>query len=214
MEASAVFTWIFFIVCVIMAVLYCFSGYRHFRGLISVYIFLSVFPGILSFMYANTGMSDSVALLVSLGIAALLAVITWAIYKVAIFMCGGLLGFWIASSVFQAGGDPAARIVLTIILIIVFGIIAIKFRKILIIISSSIIGAFSLFVYGYYIVFEFANISSIPVTEAAQLPSRFVSVVGDNYFLYIIPIVLAIIGMAVQARNSSKRRRKKQQEPY
>lgn len=212
MDAMSVFIWLLFIVHVIIAVLFCFSGYRHFRALISIYVFLTVFPNMMEYMAGVPGLSPTAVLLISLGIAVLLTALTWAIYKVAIFMCGGLLGLWIASVIIQPGGDMTPRIVLSIILFIILGIITIKLRKPLIVLSSAIIGGFSLFVYGYYILFEFANIARLEFTEAAQLPVRFADIIGSNYLLYIIPIVLAILGMVAQGRSTRDRRKRPQRD--
>lgn len=208
MSDVAVFIWILFIAHIIIAILYCFSGYRNFRVLTSVYVFLLVFPLVLVGLQNSTSLSESVTVLIAVGVAALATALTWAIYKVAIFICGGLLGAGIAIMIFQSGLSTIACLILGVALFVLFGIITLKFRKILIILSSSIIGGFSLFVYGYYIIFKFGAVSTLDFTNAAKLPFTFSEIIGTNYLVYLIPIAISIIGIIVQATAGNKRKKK------
>jgi len=212
MSDISVLTWIVFLAHIAIAVIYCFWGYRHFRTLISIYVFLFVFPSMLSLISGRAGVSDTMAMIISLVIAIAATALTWIIYKVAIFAGGGFLGLSIASFLFESLNNIVLTVVISIILFILLGILALKFRRVIIILSSAIIGAFSLFVYGYYLVFSFGSISSMPFTEAAKLPLSFQSVIGTNYLLYLVPIILAIIGIVVQSRSSGGRVRTSKRE--
>lgn len=209
MSDAAIFVWILFIAHVAISILYCFFGYKHFRVLISAYAFLAIFPITFAWLSDMGSLSDTAVILISAGIACLVTALTWAIYKISLFICGGMLGAGIASMIFQAGLPDVAAIVLTIALFIVFGILTMKFRKVLIILSSSLIGGFSLFVYGYYILFNFAKIATLEFAEAAKLSMTFTDIIGSNYWLYIIPIVISILGIVAQAKGKGPKRSSK-----
>lgn len=195
--------WICLLVQLVLALLYCFWGYRFFRKIISFYAFFIAFPLMLSVMSA-TSASFVVSLIVSLIVALLASLLAWAIYKVGVFLCGGILGISIAMLLGNVWGPSmmALTIIVGIILFVALGILAVKFQKGIIIFCSSVYGGFSLCACLYYLIWQNSAVASLSFSALAAPPFLLVSVIGSNYTLLIVPIVLSVLGIIVQAKSN------------
>ncbi len=195
------FVWLFIIAQIVIALVYCFWGYRYFRVIISLYVFIFVFPLAFSTISGNTSISQPVAILISLAISVLAALLAWFIYKLAIFLCGGLAGILIAFWLYGVLGSNylALCIILGIVLFILLGALAIKFQKAIIILLSAITGAFNLVTYGLFLFMNSALIAGFSILKLDQITNT----VSNSYHAeatWIVPsIIIAIAGILVQA---------------
>jgi hypothetical protein len=196
-----IFVWLFLAAQIVIALIYCFWGYRYFRTIMSLYVFLFVFPIAFSAISGFTSISQPVAILISLVISALAALLTWFIYKLAIFLCGGIAGILTALWIYWTLGSGylALCIILGIVFFIVLGVLALKFQKAIIIFISSLTGAFNIVTYVLFLIFNYAAVNSFSILQIDNITNS----VSSSYrpeTLWILPsIVLAIVGILVQA---------------
>lgn len=201
MNTDLLFVWLFLAAQILIALIYCFWGYRYFRVIMSLYVFLFVFPLAFSTISGFTSITQPVAILISLVISALAALLTWFIYKLAIFLCGGIAGVLIAFWLYWTLGSSylVLCIILGIVLFILLGVLALKFQKIIIIFVSSLTGAFNLITYGLFLIFNYSAVSSFSILQIDTITNT----VSSSYrpeTMWIVPsIVLAIAGILVQA---------------
>lgn len=201
MNFDLIFVWLFLAAQIVIALIYCFWGYRYFRVIMSLYVFMFVFPLAFSTISGFTSISQPVAILISLAISALAALLTWFIYKLAIFLCGGIAGILIALWLYWTLGSSylILCIILGIVLFILLGSLALKFQKAIIILISALTGAFNLVTYGLFLLFHYATVSSLSILQIDNITNS-VSSTYQAEPMWIVPsIVLAIVGILVQA---------------
>jgi hypothetical protein len=195
------FVWLFLIAQIVIALVYCFWGYRYFRIIISLYVFIFVFPIAFSTISGFTSISQPIAILISLAISALAALLTWFIYKLAIFLCGGIAGVLVAFWLYGLLGSNylVLCVILGIVLFILLGSLAIKFQKAVIILISSVTGAFNLVTYGLFLLMNTSLIAGFSILKLDQITNT----VSNSYHaeaMWIVPsIIIAIAGILVQA---------------
>jgi hypothetical protein len=195
------FVWLFIIAQIVIALVYCFWGYRYFRVIISLYVFIFVFPLAFSTISGFTSISQPVAILISLAVSALAGLLAWFIYKLAIFLCGGIAGVLLAFWLYSILGSSylALCVILGIALFILLGALAIKFQKVIVVLVSSVIGAFNLVTYALFLFINTSLIAGFSILRLDQITNT----VSNSYHaeaLWIVPsIIIAISGILVQA---------------
>jgi hypothetical protein len=196
--------WLFIIAQVVISLVYCFWGYRYFRVIIAFYAFIFVFPLMYSMLAGS--MSQPVAILISLAVAAVAALLAWFIYRLGIFLAGGLAGIMIARFIYNMLGSSyqTLSIILGIILFILLGVLALKFQKAIIILVSSISGGFNLVIYGLFIAMNASLISSFSILKLNEITSTISSTYQAESTWIIPSIILAVAGIFVQALVTAK----------
>lgn len=201
MNTDLIFVWLFLAAQIVIALIYCFWGYRYFRAIMSLYVFLFVFPLAFSSISGFTSISQPVAILISLVVAALAALLTWFIYKLAIFLCGGIAGILTALWIYRTLGSSylVLCIILGIVLFILIGLLALKFQKAIVIFISSLTGALNLVTYVLFLLFNYATVSSFSIFQIDTITNTVTSSYRAEA-LWLIPfIIIAITGILVQA---------------
>jgi hypothetical protein len=182
---------------VVLGLVNCFFGYRIFRILLGVYGFLLgaavgfVLAGVL-FEGQGWWVSAVGALAGGLLGAALMA----ALYYVGVFVVGAVTGAMLAGAVGAALGVALPGIV-TIVVAIVVGIAAIFFQRVVIVLATSLAGAWMAVIGGYALMagqpFELGDLTRLPAPwQRSLLPLA-------------IWLVLAIAGAVVQFRTTKGR---------
>lgn len=200
MNFDLFFVWLFIIAQIVIALFYCFWGYRFFRVILSLYVFIFVFPLAYSGISGFSTISQPIALLIAVVIALLAGLLAWFIYKLAIFLAGGILGILIAFWLYQLLGSSymILCIILGIVLFILLGILAVKFQKVVIVLISSVIGAFNLVIYGLFLFMHYAEVNSFSILNLNGITST-ISATYQAQPLWLIPtVILAIAGILVQ----------------
>jgi len=200
------FVWLFIIAQVVIALVYCFWGYRYFRVIIALYVFIFVFPIAYSTISGFTSISQPVAILISLAVSGLAALLAWFIYKLAIFLCGGIAGILVAFWLYNTLGSSylVLCVILGIVLFILLGALAIKFQKAIVIFISAVTGAFNLVTYGLFLFMNASLISGYSILKLDEITNA----VSSSYRaepMWIAPsIVIAVAGILVQALVTAK----------
>lgn len=191
------FVWLFLIAQIAIAVVFTFWGYRYFKFIIAFYAFIFVFPFMTSLL-AGSGMSETAVILVSLLVSLVAALLTWFFFRLGIFLAGGFAGLAIARLITGAMGSDsvALSVILSIVLFILIGVLALKFQKVLIILITSFIGAFTLVTYGLFVFTKTSMIPSFTISRMGEISS---TVSGTYQASWFVPaIIIGIAGVRVR----------------
>jgi hypothetical protein len=200
------FVWLFILAQIGIALVYCFWGYRYFRLIMTLYVFIFVYPLAYSFL-TGFSMSQPVAILISVVLALLAGLITWKIYKFAVFMCGGIAGILIAWGIYQSLGSSymGLCIILGIVLFVLLGCLALKFQKAVVIFISSLTGAFNLVTYGIFLITQASVVGTFSMTNMDTITNT-INASYQPLPLWIVPsVIIAIAGILVQALKTAKK---------
>lgn len=203
------FVWLFIIAQIVIALIYCFWGYRYFRVIISLYVFLFVFPLAVSTISGFTSISQPIAILISIVVSVLAALLAWFIYRLAIFLCGGIAGVLLAFWLYDVLGSSylALCIILGIVFFILLGSLALKFQKVIVILISSITGAFNLVTSGLFLFMNSSLIAGFSILKLDEITNA----VSNSYHaeaMWIVPsIIIAIAGILVQSLVTARGRK-------
>lgn len=201
------FVWLFILAQIGIALVYCFWGYRYFRLIMTLYVFIFVYPLAYSFLTGTFGMDQPIAILLSIVLGLIAGLITWKIYKFAVFMCGGVAGVLIAWGMYQSlgSGYMALCIILGIVLFVLLGCIALKFQKAVIIFISSLTGAFNLVTYGIFLIMQGSVVGTFSMMDMDNITNT-INASYQPLPLWIVPsVILAIAGILVQAFKTAKK---------
>ena len=192
--------WIFLLAEIIVSFIFCFWGYKFFGAVMPLYMFLLIFPAMISFFIKIPSMDETVSLIVSIGIAALLAFLVHFLVKLAIFACGGLLGLligYILNMFIGLAGTP--YIIFMIIMFVVFGIIGYKLRKGIVVIVSALCGAYNLFIYVYFLINYAPSVEHFSLGTLSQMADTAKNVYSGSDFWTAAPIICGVLGIIIQA---------------
>lgn len=205
---DSVFIWIFLIAQLLVAFLYCFFGFRFFRGVMAAYIFLSVFPGIMTAIGELSTLEEMITILIALGIAALIAFLAFALFKLAIFLCGGILGVIIAMILSNfIPMDDTVLLVVKIALFVVFGIIAYFLKKGIVVVVSSICGAYTFSTYLSFLIENFEKIGEYSFYQVGTLKETADAAYSSEGLWFILPIIMAILGIIIQSAVTARNKK-------
>lgn len=197
--------WLFLIAQIVIALVFTFWGYRYFKVIIAFYAFIFVYPFMTSLL-AGSSMTEGMVILVSLLVAVVAALLAWFFFRLAIFLAGGFAGLAIARLITGAMGSDsvALSVIISIVLFILIGVLALKFQKVLIVLITSFIGAFTLVTYG---TFMFTKTAMIPSFNIAQMGEISNTVSGTYQASWFVPaIIIGIAGVLVQFLITAKGR--------
>jgi hypothetical protein len=174
----------------------CFFGYRFLR-LFLVLLGFAVGFGIGASLLGDGG--QGVALLAGVILGAIIGILFFFLYQIAFVIAGGGLGVTVATVVAQnLGLDPTMTTIALIAGAIIGGILALFIAKYIIMLATAFIGSAQI-IYGALILIP--GMSS--VTDDGQI-----ILVADGttrFFALAVWIILGIIGLFTQLRNSRKR---------
>lgn len=194
------------LISIALGIANCFFGYRIFRVLLGIIGFVAGAAGglaIVQALIAERVITTSGPLLYQiLGVligGALGAVLLIFVYFIGIFLLGALMGLLIGTYAAQAlsAGDDVTLIA-GIVLALVGGVLALIIQRVIIIIATSISGAYS-------IVWGLALLVS-PRTATRMLSGQAEMVESAPVLLLVGWVVLAIAGMVVQFAVTGKKK--------
>ena len=179
--------------------IFCFIGYRIFKitlGTLGFVIGFSI-AGCIAFRLSNGG--ETIALLAGLIGGVMGAAFMVTLYLVGIFCLGAVLGSSLGIMI-TAGTGSGSESVILLILAVIGGIAALMFQKLIVIISTSINGAWGI-VFG---IFYFVGGGFIPI-RLFQHPESLHHMGRELYVLVICWVLLGLTGIIVQYRFTGKR---------
>lgn len=202
---------VYLIVQVVLAILYCFWGYRFMRTLIGVYGFLI---GSLLCLVISLACGASITLAIILSIVAGLVIggIAFSLYSVGIFFVGAFWGLSLSSFVLSfasVSSDSVLGIIITVLTALVLGILALKLRRPFLIVSTSFSGGSNLAMYGGFFLLNFSNLSGLGEHEL----SHFVQATLPNFIaanqtgLAIASLIFGVLGILIQFLATAKNKK-------
>lgn len=183
---------------VLLGLLSCFSGYQLFRFLLGAVGFLTGIFLATSVAFAITDQNLVLTLFLGLLGGLIGAALLLSFYFLGVFVVGGILGALLSQLLStQIAMEP---VILTLILVVGCGILALALQKILIIISTALAGAWMALSGAGYFLFGLNPLSFL------DWPLPVLASPGRYWPLLVGWVVLSLAGVAVQ--QSSSRRRK------
>mmetsp|Transcript_19550 Transcript_19550/g.75067 ORF Transcript_19550/g.75067 Transcript_19550/m.75067 type:complete len:312 (-) Transcript_19550:43-978(-) len=216
-EDSEYYTWAKVVLAILMFLtgcLFCFGGYRMFRKMVLLlgFLFFAIFTFLV--LYSFTTLEWYWMLLISLPVGILGAVLFHFLFLVGVFCVGVVLGFLLGmvlmSFVNYYAGDSTATstwfIALTWAVIFTFalvsGIVTVKFQRALLIIGTSVGGAYLMVATFDYLISDgsFSEILVNVFTGAYQdFNSGWVA-----YLMVFLWLLASLIGIVVQFQLTAK----------
>jgi hypothetical protein len=187
------------IILLLFGLINCFLGYRLFKVILPVSVFLAGGYLIGSILY-TLGSSVQVALISGIAGGLVLAVLSVIFYFAGVFIIGAGFGGMIALSV-HLPLDDLTRLALTVVLIIAGGVLGIVLQKSMIIIATSFSGAYllfnGLFYTGYYLNGQIMTLR------------KFYSMMVENTQIYSLLLIFSLItgvaGIVIQYRHFQRK---------
>jgi hypothetical protein len=175
-----------------------FGGYRLARFLIPLAGFivgLSIGGNVISAMNGTPFLGAALGIIVGVVLGLVFALLSYLFYSVAVVLLFGSLGYWIGSSfILLFGFDPGfISTVVGLVLGVVFGLVALAFNapKYFLIVFTGLTGAV-VTIGGIMLL-----LNKIPIDYFSYSSAK--TVITSSFIWTILALVLAGVGMAVQA---------------
>ncbi|KAI8905968.1 hypothetical protein EDD86DRAFT_174959, partial [Gorgonomyces haynaldii] len=192
------------ILLIVSGVLFTFWGYRSFKGVLFIIGFFilayTAFIVLNSLEQQNPTIygSNRVVIYIAVPVVAGLigGFILKALFKVGVFITGAYLGFLLSNIVlgFIQDASPNARLGTQIGLALVGGLVALWMEKPILIVATSVIGAFDIAVgVDYWVQSGFTDVFGV-LKSTGHLPA----LSQNTYIMLGGFVIVALLGMAVQ----------------
>ena len=182
-------------VCVLLGAAFCFFGYKLLRLLMAAAGFVAGFS--LGMMYIETT-SETLLICILVGLAG--AALMYFVYSIGVFAAGAGMGASIAKIVLPMLAIPQGggfAIVLTIVLGLLGGILALVIKRTIIIISTAFVGA-EVTVNGVVMIAT-GSAASLDISSAEKMLDGLKSIsITDKDVYFVAAIALAVVGILVQ----------------
>ena len=191
-----------------LGLLLCFYGNKMFYPLMAVALFLcGVTMGVKLFG------SEAKGWIIGLVIGAVFVVLTKVMYKVLLFLAGGLFGFLLGVFICTLIGDAVApyAIYIDLLLAAIAGVCALKWSELFIVLSTAGSGASAAALAGTFLVTQFSSLSSFDTGGFADtMNSLSAYLEGDFSASYSTPvlIVTAVLFIAGAVFQFARKKRK------
>ena len=184
-------------VCVLLGAAFCFFGYKLLRLLMAAAGFVAGFS--LGKMYIETT-SETTTLLICILVGLAGAALMYFVYSIGVFAAGAGMGASIAKIVLPMLAIPQGggfAIVLTIVLGLLGGILALVIKRTIIIISTAFVGA-EVTVNGVVMIAT-GSAASLDISSAEKMLDGLKSIsITDKDVYFVAAIALAVVGILVQ----------------
>ena len=180
-----------------LGVVYCFFGYRIFKIVLGILGFISGASVAVRIALEVFGREPAIAILAGLVGGIIGAVLLVAFYFIGIFLLGAWLGS-LLGVLLTGGGGSTVETVIILVLAVIGGIVAVMLQKLMIILSTSLSGAWGI-VSG---VFHFLGGGPGPVRPFQFHPNlRVLRPVGAwGYVMLLCWVLIGVAGIVVQYR--------------
>ena len=187
------------ILVLVIGIALCFSGYRAFRALISIWGFLAGFLLTIQALGAYSGghlLVSALEWIIALIVGLVLAALAYQLYVAAIVILSASVGFWLGTGLMMAVGYnnhslPALIAGSICALTLAILTLSLNLAKILIIISTSISGA-SIIIAGILL-----SLRVISLNDALSWSIVGTAIRGSQLWNYVW-LAFAIVGILVQ----------------
>ncbi len=203
---------VFILLQIALAFILCFFGYRHIRLLVSAYAFIAGFLASY-FLLSSIGLSAVTKNIIYILVGLFVSGLTYMLYKIAMFAAGAGLGFSAGVILCYSFEIPLFS---TVGLIILFalgfaaGALSISYKKILLILSTSICGALLLSLHGGYLITVFSQIgfSVFSLNQSLQTTFTQLHLFFSHSISYLLgaTLLLSIAGIIVQFKKSGRKK--------
>lgn len=189
------------ILSIAFGILVCFWGYHIFRAVIGIVGFVlgAYFVGALAFQLSGGNLIITFVAGLIGGVIG--AVLVGLVYYLGVFVVGALAALTLGSFIVTAAG-LGMHVAISVILVIIGGVLALVFQKLIIIISTACIGAWGI-IYGilYFMGGGFYSVSQL------RCPAAMIHYGGMRFYLiFLVWIVLAVLGILSQYRSRRRKR--------
>ncbi len=187
---------IFFVCAAVIGLMFLFFGYAFFRILLPIWaFFVGLMFGIhgMQNLFGANVISVSTGFIFGLFAGAILAILAYVLYSLAVYWFGLTMGYVLGSGIMMALGmdgflAAVVGIITAVVLIVLF--VKVQMPSTFIVVLTALGGAMAV-IMGLFVLF-----GAIPaISDALQLTSI---IVANSWFWIIIWAVLAVIGMTFQ----------------
>lgn len=187
---------IFFVCAAVIGLMFLFFGYAFFRILLPIWaFFVGLMFGVhgMQNLFGANVISTSSGFIFGLFAGAILAILAYVLYSLAVYWFGLTMGYVLGSGIMMALGmdgflGGVIGIIAAIVLVVLF--IKVAMPKTFIVVLTALGGAMAV-IMGLFVLF-----GAIPaVADSLQLTSYLVT---GSWFWIIVWAVLAVIGMTFQ----------------
>ena len=178
-----------------LGVVYCFFGYRIFRIVLGILGFISGASVAAKIALDVFGREPAIAILAGMVVGIIGAILVGVFYFIGIFLLGAWLGS-LLGVLLTGGGGSTVETVIILVLAVIGGIVAVMLQKLMIILSTSLSGAWGI-VSG---IFYFLGGSRGPIRLFQFHPNlRALRPMGARgYIMLLCWVVIGIAGIVVQ----------------
>ncbi len=197
-----------------IGVMNCFFGARCLKFVLFIYGFVL---GLVLGIILTITLEDILIILISLAVAILCGVLAYSFYKVGIFLIGGSTGaliLFLILSAFSVDITKWYAVFPIVAAFIVAGIFTLKFKKQVIVISTSLSGASAIATFGGFLATSFSDIISPTVENMAFSMTTAIDLVtvGATFYIteYVVVYLISLIllaagGSVIQFMYTSKK---------
>lgn len=203
---------VYMLIQVVLAFMLCFFGYRHLRLLLSIYAFMAGFLGCY-LLIASLSLTVLLKNILCIVAGLLISGLTYVFYKIAMFAAGAGLGLTAGVILCYSFSIPIFGTIGLVILLalgLAAGALSIGYKRLILILSTSICGALLLSLHGGYLIDRFAHVGFGLLTIQQPLHSTFLAL--QTFFSTSLPyilgatLILAIAGMVLQFKKGGRRK--------
>ncbi|UCF04285.1 MAG: TMEM198/TM7SF3 family protein [bacterium] len=192
------------ILSIVFGILVCFWGYRIFRIVLGILGFILGAYVVGALAFHLSGGSYIITFVAGLIGGVIGAVLIGVVYYIGVFVLGALAAITFGSFMVAAGGH-SMPVVLIIVLAIIGGVLTVIFQKLVIVLSTAIIGSWGI-ITGiiYFFSGGFYSISLF------KYPGSLVRFGGIRFYIvFLFWIVLAVLGILNQYRQIRRTKRQR-----
>lgn len=185
----------------LVGLFWCFFGYRYIKAVLALIGFIAGAVGTYYNLGALIEVTTGVNIAISIVVGLIVGVLMYLLFYVSIFLIGAGAGYSIGLLVVSLGGmDADSAMIVSLVIAVVGGILALVLRRFIVIVSTAFSGAFTamsglaLFLSGDSIEGKLSEIETLQTYTI------------DETWVLIAGFVLAIIGIFVQYKYTAKKK--------
>lgn len=202
---------LYMVIEIALAVLFCFFGYRFIRKIVAAYGF--IFGSMIAYILLApiAGLDTILAIILSLVIGVIVGMLAYFLYHVGIFLSGANFGFIVATFIlllFNLQPEGFLPIAILVAFAVCGGVLTIIYRRLFIIISTSVSGASTIASYICALIFSPDSI----LAKGAEGLDRFQRLLENGSYQFyqsygtwmlLFIIIFSVAGIIVQFKKTA-----------